>query len=180
MSLGFHKKISSPSLLYLILILFHDYVLTCLLFLIILGLNSGTILRTKLRKISLYNISILVYCRSILQQKLVILGFQLGWWSFCSSILWCSSAVFTSSLHIHISHGDCVWTVMLERAIMPTTLFRGLLVLGSCSVLAANPFANLKPFLIHANAHSTFFFCSLVSRPYAGWLGCARDECVFD
>jgi hypothetical protein len=33
-----------------------------------------------------------------------------------------------------------------------------LLVLGSCSVLAANPFANLKPFFIHANAHSTFFF----------------------
>jgi hypothetical protein len=42
------------------------------------------------------------------------------------------------------------WIDLLEKAFMPAALFRGLLVLGSCSVLAVDPFASFEPFLILA------------------------------
>jgi cellulose synthase/poly-beta-1,6-N-acetylglucosamine synthase-like glycosyltransferase len=61
MSLSFHQKISSLSLLYLILIFIWWLYSYVFIIMIILGLNYVTILRTKLRKISLFDISILVY-----------------------------------------------------------------------------------------------------------------------
>ncbi|MCI72460.1 hypothetical protein A2U01_0093723, partial [Trifolium medium] len=48
-------------------------------------------------------------------------------------------------LLIRLSPCDCVWTVTLERAVMPAALFRGCWYLVLVSVLATVPFASLNP-----------------------------------
>ncbi|PNX78807.1 hypothetical protein L195_g034788 [Trifolium pratense] len=79
-------------------------------------------------------------------------------------------------LLIRLSLYDCVWTALFERTFMPAACLGGCWYVDLGSVLAVDPFAILKPFLILVDAHSSFF-CNLISRPYAGSLGCTRDEC---
>jgi hypothetical protein len=107
------------------------------------------------------------------------------------SFLWCSRSVEicrsqgvrSASIPVPASYpsmflwlfSDC----LVRKNFNACCLFRGLLARGSCSVLAVVPFAKIWTLFYFGDALTLHIFCNLVSRPYAGSLSCARDECLY-
>ncbi|KEH42105.1 transmembrane protein, putative [Medicago truncatula] len=56
-----------------------------------------------------------------------------------------------------------------------TSVVWGLWALGLDTVLTANPFAEFYTLIVLCECPLFTLFCNLVSRPYAGSLGCASD-----
>ena len=71
-----------------------------------------------------------------------------------------------------------VFGVLLERALYLLLCSGGCWIVDLVTVLAVDPYTNLKPSFIRLTL-SRHIFCNLVSSPYAGSLGCARDESWF-
>ncbi|KAK2357564.1 hypothetical protein QL285_094822 [Trifolium repens] len=109
-----------------------------------------------------------------------------GWWGGGAAVelVWvvggvCNRVLFTGVWSVEICRFQVVLSaytlgvLLLERAFMLAALCRELLALGFCYRVDGRSIRRSKTLNYFSTGSLLFFFCNLVSDPYAGLPGCA-------